>query len=346
MLKKSGLLVAAPGRRDFAESGRPGGAQGVLQAARCCSQGGAIRSSVPRGVLVALAAGLRQSRSSARRSGNEVGRPVLMLDVGTLMGSLVGQSEERTSGRPCGSSTRWPRACLMIDEVEKALRGVGSSGQTDSRRLGPDVRHVPVLAQRSRVGRVRGLHGERRLEAAAGVFAGRTVRRRVLPRPARASREGRDLADCISSSTNSIAASGCRTTRSGPAPRSRACCRLGGAARSAAGRRRPRTSCRSRSRRPKSVERLRTWASGRCLSADPPGIYRRDAPSATGSRRRVSRDPRRTNSTEIEKQRRRENAERFASPSSSDRLNRTADLAERFARRSERLHTAAARAHA
>jgi SpoVK/Ycf46/Vps4 family AAA+-type ATPase len=37
-----------------------------------------------------------------------------------------------------------------------------------------------------------------------------------------------------------------------------------------------------------SVERLRNWASGRCLSADKTGIYRRD--KASESRRRVSRD--------------------------------------------------------
>ncbi len=37
-----------------------------------------------------------------------------------------------------------------------------------------------------------------------------------------------------------------------------------------------------------SVERLRTWASGRCLSADRPGIFRRDEPAA-GPRRSVSR---------------------------------------------------------
>ena len=35
-------------------------------------------------------------------------------------------------------------------------------------------------------------------------------------------------------------------------------------------------------------ERLRTWASGRCLDADQPGIYRREAPT-TGSRRKVVR---------------------------------------------------------
>ena len=38
-----------------------------------------------------------------------------------------------------------------------------------------------------------------------------------------------------------------------------------------------------------SVLRLREWASGRCLSADHPGIYRHDA-KPTG-RRKVNRDP-------------------------------------------------------
>jgi hypothetical protein len=39
-----------------------------------------------------------------------------------------------------------------------------------------------------------------------------------------------------------------------------------------------------------SVERLRSWASGRCLSANQPGIYRHGK-SKSGSRRNVSRDP-------------------------------------------------------
>jgi SpoVK/Ycf46/Vps4 family AAA+-type ATPase len=39
-----------------------------------------------------------------------------------------------------------------------------------------------------------------------------------------------------------------------------------------------------------SVERLRNWASGRCLSADRPGIFCRDEPSS-GPRRSVSRKP-------------------------------------------------------
>ena len=38
-----------------------------------------------------------------------------------------------------------------------------------------------------------------------------------------------------------------------------------------------------------SVERLRSWASDRCLSADKPGIFQWEGDS--GSRRRVSRNP-------------------------------------------------------
>jgi hypothetical protein len=38
-----------------------------------------------------------------------------------------------------------------------------------------------------------------------------------------------------------------------------------------------------------SIDKLRTWASGRCLSASQPGIYRKDSPS--GPRRRVNRGP-------------------------------------------------------
>jgi hypothetical protein len=42
-----------------------------------------------------------------------------------------------------------------------------------------------------------------------------------------------------------------------------------------------------------SVERLRSWARGRCLAADHPGIYRRSDSSGktTKSRRNIPRDP-------------------------------------------------------
>src|SRR5690606_4912627 len=42
-----------------------------------------------------------------------------------------------------------------------------------------------------------------------------------------------------------------------------------------------------------SVERLRSWASGRCLSAEQTGIYQHEKSTAasSNSRRKVSRDP-------------------------------------------------------
>ena len=39
-----------------------------------------------------------------------------------------------------------------------------------------------------------------------------------------------------------------------------------------------------------SVERLRSWANGRCLSANNPGIYKYGKSAKSGSRRNVSRD--------------------------------------------------------
>ena len=40
-----------------------------------------------------------------------------------------------------------------------------------------------------------------------------------------------------------------------------------------------------------SVERLRNWASGRCLDADVPGIYSRGEGTRPKSRRSIPRDP-------------------------------------------------------
>jgi hypothetical protein len=39
------------------------------------------------------------------------------------------------------------------------------------------------------------------------------------------------------------------------------------------------------------VERLRSWANGRCLSASAPGVYRRDGATPESPGRRVRRGP-------------------------------------------------------
>lgn len=38
-----------------------------------------------------------------------------------------------------------------------------------------------------------------------------------------------------------------------------------------------------------SIERLRAWAHGRCLSADEPGLFRRDQPAEQKPGRKISR---------------------------------------------------------
>ena len=64
-----------------------------------------------------------------RALGEEAGRLVLVLDAGSLLGSLVGQSEERT--RQVLRIINAMAPCVaMIDEVEKAFAGVNGSGDS------------------------------------------------------------------------------------------------------------------------------------------------------------------------------------------------------------------------
>ncbi len=89
-----------------------------------------------RGVLLLSPPGCGKS-AFAKALGGEVGRPVLMLDVGSLLGSLVGQSEERTR-RALAIADAMSPCVLMIDEVEKALGGSGGGNDSgvSSRLLG------------------------------------------------------------------------------------------------------------------------------------------------------------------------------------------------------------------
>ncbi len=63
--------------------------------------------------------------------GKETGRPVIILDVGSLMGSLVGQTEQRTRQALRIIDAMQP-AIVMLDEIDKAFAGVSGSDQTDS----------------------------------------------------------------------------------------------------------------------------------------------------------------------------------------------------------------------
>ena len=81
----------------------------------------------PRGVLCLGVPGTGKS-AFAKALGAEVGRPTLTLDVGALMGGLVGQTEGNTR-RALAAVEAMAPVVLFVDEVEKALSGTSGGGQ-------------------------------------------------------------------------------------------------------------------------------------------------------------------------------------------------------------------------
>ena len=84
----------------------------------------------PKGVMLMGVSGGGKSLF-AKALGREVERPTLICDIGAVMGRYVGQSEENMRKMLRVADAMSP-CILMIDEVEKALSGVGSSGGSDS----------------------------------------------------------------------------------------------------------------------------------------------------------------------------------------------------------------------
>lgn len=129
MLTKAGTLNLYRGNADF-------GALGGLSSLQAFTRRALLHSNRsnkltrPRGVMLLSPPGCGKSEF-CKALGKEVGRPVLLLDVGSLMGSLVGQSEERTRQALQIVDAMAP-CVLMIDEVEKAFAGVSGSGAGDS----------------------------------------------------------------------------------------------------------------------------------------------------------------------------------------------------------------------
>ena len=236
-----------------------------------------------RGILLLGIPGTGKS-AFAKSLGQETGRPTLILDVGALMGSLVGQTESRTRQALRTVDAMAP-AILLIDEVEKALGG--SSGANDSgvstRLLGTllswlndHTSDVFVICTANDVSRLPPEFS--RAQRFDGIF--------FLDLP------GREQKDAIW--RMGIAAQELDPAQRKPEDAQwtgaeiQACCRLAAlldlplvqAAQNVV----PIAATAA-----ESVERLRTWASGRCLSADHPGLFR--AEPVAGARRSVSRKP-------------------------------------------------------
>jgi SpoVK/Ycf46/Vps4 family AAA+-type ATPase len=282
MLKKSGLLSLHRGGENFNSLG------GMASLKAFCKRSLLQPSREnplkrPRGVLLLSPPGCGKSQF-CKSLGKEVGRPVVILDVGSLMGSLVGQSEERTRQALRIIDAMAP-CVAMIDEVEKAFAGVNGQGDSGvaARMFGTFLTwlsdhdsDVFVVCTANDVSKLPPEFG--RSERFDGIF--------FLDLP------GREEKDAIWSIYREVF----QIDRKQRLPDDtnwtgaeiKACCRLAAlldlpliqagqnvvpVAITAA----------------ESVERLRTWASGRCLSAERPGIYQHEVANPK-SRRKLGRD--------------------------------------------------------
>lgn len=90
----------------------------------------ASRSPLSLGILLLGPPGTGKSHF-AKALGNEIGVPTLSLDFGRLMSSLVGSSEANVRAA-LQAVDAMGRVVLFLDELEKGLAGVQSSGQLDS----------------------------------------------------------------------------------------------------------------------------------------------------------------------------------------------------------------------
>jgi hypothetical protein len=283
-LRKSGLMTLHRGGESF------DGLGGLAALKAFCTR--ALRPGRPRGVGArgVLLLGPPGSGKSAfcKALGAETGRPTLILDVGALLGSLVGQSEANIRQALRLVDAMAP-CVVMLDEVEKALAGVASSGQTDS--------GVAARMFASFLGWLNDHESDAFVVCTANDVA------RLPPEFSRCERfdatffldlPGRAEKDAIWALY--LARYGLDPAQRRPLDREftgaeiKACCRLAAlldlplieAAQNivpvavTAG---------------ESVERLRLWASGRCLAADRPGLYTRGPESSAKAGRNVHRDP-------------------------------------------------------
>ncbi len=286
-LKKSGLLSLHQGGERFDELG------GLDSLKRFCTRalagqcdGNLLKR--PRGVLLLGVPGTGKS-AFAKSLGNETGRPTLTLDIGSLMGSLVGQTESNIRQALKMADAMAP-CVLFIDEIEKALSGVASSGQSDSgvsarlfgtllSWLNDRTSNVFVVAT---CNDIRKLPSEfARAERFDGVFF------LDLPGPDEKTKiwniwltafqlEADQEKPCTEKWTGAEIRACCRLAALLDLPLTQAARHIVPVAVTAS----------------ESVARLREWASGRCLSSDAEGIYRsRQAGRRGSSRRSISREP-------------------------------------------------------
>ncbi|MFM8703801.1 MAG: AAA family ATPase [Planctomycetia bacterium] len=285
-LKKSGLVSLHRGEESFDQLGGLENLKAFcLRAMRRQSEGAV--SNRPRGVLLLSPPGCGKSQF-AKALGNETGRPTVVLDVGALLGSLVGQSESNVRAALKLADAMAP-CVLFADEIEKALAGAPSSGQTDSgvtaRVFGSlltwlndhdsDVFFVgtcndasklpPEFARAERFDGVFfvDLPGREQKDAIWAIYTRHYGLDTKQARPDDTNWTGAEIKSC------------CRLASLLDVPLVQASQNVVPVAVTAGDK----------------IEGLRQWASGRCLSADRAGVYSRLEGASGGRVRRVVREP-------------------------------------------------------
>ncbi len=282
-LKASGLLKLHRGTERFTDLG------GLAALQQFCTQAlrpGRAANVRARGVLLLGVPGTGKS-AFAKALGNETGRPTLILDIGSLLGSLVGETERRVRDALRTIDAMAP-CIVFVDELEKALGGAATGSNGDS---GVGTRLFGTLLSWLN-------------DHESDVFFVGTSNdvSKLPPEFARAERfDGTFFLDLPGSREKAmiwqiyLERFGLNRQQARPGDRDwtgaeiRACCRLaallGVSLVDAAQHVVPVAVTAG-----ESVERLRQWASGRCLDANRPGLYCRDTVGEKHGRK-VRRDP-------------------------------------------------------
>lgn len=280
-LRKQNLLTLQRGRDGFSALGGLSALKDFCL--RALQPGRRVKG---RGVLLLSPPGCGKS-AFAKALGNEVGRPVLTLDIGTMMGGLVGETE-RNIRQALRIADAMSPCILFVDELEKGLSGVGGSGDSgvSTRLFGAlltwladhdsDVffvgtaNHIATLPPE--------FTRAERLDAVFFLDLPASPERQAIWRLYRnqydiaANQPIPDDADWTGAEIKSC----CRLSALLDLPLREAAANVMPIARTAA----------------ESVQKLREWASGRCLSADRAGPFCYEPSSPSGPRRKVRRgDP-------------------------------------------------------
>jgi SpoVK/Ycf46/Vps4 family AAA+-type ATPase len=221
----------------------------------------------------------------AKALGTETGRPTLILDIGALMGSLVGQAEQNIRQALKIADAMAP-CILFLDEVEKALPGANGSGDSgvSARLFGTfltwlndhdsDVFVVatcnnisslpPEFARAERFDGVffLDLPGDQQKQAIWKLYMEMFHLEPDQPCPNDHEWTGAEVRSC------------CRLAALLDVPLTAAAQNVVPVAVTAA----------------ESINRLRDWASGRCLNAEAAGIYSRNPNAVPKQRRQIQRN--------------------------------------------------------